>query len=144
MAVIKKAVKKAPAKKPAAKKVVAKKPSVKAAATRDLKKLETKIGKVPKFFKELTTNEPDMFKMVMRFEQHIWDDGAISKKTKKLIAIAIAAALRDQHAVRAQLAGAANLGVTKAEIEEALRVTFLLSGMPAYVYGKAQLDDIMK
>jgi len=144
MAVIKKAVKKAPAKKPALKKVVAKKPAVKAAATRDLKKLETKIGKVPKFFKELTTNEPDMFKMVMRFEQHIWDDGAISKKTKKLIAIAIAAALRDQHAVRAQLAGAASLGVTKKEIEEALRVTFLLSGMPAYVYGKAQLDEVMK
>ncbi|MDD1695178.1 MAG: carboxymuconolactone decarboxylase family protein [Methanoregula sp.] len=136
MAVRKPMMKKAPAKKPAAKKAVA--------AGKGLKKLETKIGKVPKFFKELTTNEPDMFKMVMRFEQHIWDDGAISKKTKKLIAIAIAAALRDQHAVRAQLAGAANLGVTKKEIEEALRVTFLLSGMPAYVYGKAQLDEVMK
>jgi len=35
------------------------------------------------------------------------------------------------------------LGVTKAEVEEALRVTFLLSGMPAYVYGKAQLDEVM-
>ncbi len=144
MVVRKKPVRKAPAKKPVAKKVPVKKPAVKAAAGRGLKKLETKIGKVPKFFKELTTNEPDMFKMVMRFEQHIWDDGAISKKTKKLIAIAIAAALRDQHAVRAQLAGAANLGVTKKEIEEALRVTFLLSGMPAYVYGKAQLDEVMK
>ncbi len=85
-----------------------------------------------------------MFNLVMRFEQHIWDDGELTKKTKKLIAIAIAAALRDQHAVRAQLAGAKNLGVTKEEIEEALRVTFLLSGMPAYVYGKAQLDEVMK
>jgi len=131
-------------KKKTVRKVPAKKPAVKAAAGRGLKKLETKIGKVPKFFKELTTNEPEMFKMVMRFEEHIWDDGAISKKTKKLIAIAIAAALRDQHAVRAQLGGAANLGVTKREIEEALRVTFLLSGMPAYVYGKAQLDEVMK
>jgi alkylhydroperoxidase/carboxymuconolactone decarboxylase family protein YurZ len=110
---------------------------------KDLKDLEKKIGKVPKFFKELTVNEPEMFDLVMRFEQHIWDDGSLSKKTKKLIAIAIAAALRDQHAVHAQLAGAKNLGVTKAEIEEALRVTFLLSGMPAYVYGKAQLDEIM-
>jgi 4-carboxymuconolactone decarboxylase len=117
----------------------------KAAATKkSLNDLEKKIGKVPKFFRELTTNEPEMFAMVMKFEQHIWDDGKISKKTKKLIAIAIAAALRDQHAVRAQLMGAANLGVTKAEVEEALRVTFLLSGMPAYVYGKAQLDEVMK
>ena len=131
-------------KKPAVKKAPAKKPVIKAGTGRKLKSLETKIGKVPKFFKELTTKEPEMFSLVMRFEQHIWDDGKLSKKTKKLIAIAIAAALRDQHAVRAQLAGAKNLGVTKAEIEEALRVTFLLSGMPAYVYGKAQLDEVMK
>lgn len=144
MVVKKKTVRNAPVKKPVVKKVAATKPAVKAAAGKGLKKLETKIGKVPKFFKELTTNEPEMFNLVMRFEEHIWDDGAISKKTKKLIAIAIAAALRDQHAVRAQLAGAANLGVTKKEIEEALRVTFLLSGMPAYVYGKAQLDEVMK
>jgi len=130
-------------KKPAMKKVPAKKPVVKK-TDKDLKSLEKKIGKVPKFFKELTTNDPEMFELVMKFENHIWDDGKLTKKTKKLIAIAIAAALRDQHAVRAQLAGAANLGVTKAEVEEALRVTFLLSGMPAYVYGKAQLDEVMK
>jgi len=106
----------------AAKKMVAKKTPAKKAAARkgtekDLQDLEKKIGKVPKFFRELTTKEPEMFSLVMRFEQHIWDDGKLTRKTKKLIAIAIAAALRDQHAVRAQLAGAKNLGVTKAEIE---------------------------
>lgn len=131
-------------KKPVSKKAPGKLPAIKAGTDRQLRGLEKKIGKVPKFFKELTTNEPEMFNLVMRFEEHIWDDGKVSKKTKKLIAIAIAAALRDQHAVRAQLAGAKNLGVTKGEIEEALRVTFLLSGMPAYVYGKAQLDEVMK
>jgi alkylhydroperoxidase/carboxymuconolactone decarboxylase family protein YurZ len=131
----------------AMKKTIAKKAPVKTTTVKGSEKklqdLEKKIGKVPKFFRELTTNEPEMFNLVMRFEQHIWDDGKLSKKTKKLIAIAIAAALRDQHAVRAQLAGAKNLGVTKTEVEEALRVTFLLSGMPAYVYGKAQLDEVM-
>jgi 4-carboxymuconolactone decarboxylase len=128
----------------AVKKGPAKKSLVRKGTEKRLASLEKKIGKVPKFFRELTTKEPAMFDMVMRFEQHIWDDGKLTKKTKKLIAIAIAAALRDQHAVRAQLAGAANLGVTKAEVEEALRVTFLLSGMPAYVYGRAQLDEVMK
>ena len=93
---------------------------------------------------ELTVNDPEMYNLVIKMEDHIWDDGKLTRKTKKLIAIAIAAALRDQHAVHAQLIGAANLGVTKAEVEEALRVTFLLSGMPAYVYGKAQLDEVMK
>lgn len=121
-----------------------KKTAAKPGKEKDLKSLEKKIGKVPKFFRDLTTKEPEMFDLVMKFEQHIWDDGAITKQTKKLIAIAIAASLRDQHAVRAQLAGAAKLGLTKDEIEEALRIAFLLAGMPAYVYGRAQLDDVMK
>jgi 4-carboxymuconolactone decarboxylase len=111
---------------------------------KDIKELEKKIGKVPKFFRELTDNDPDMFNMVMKLEGHIWDDGVLTRKTKKLIAIAIAASLRDQHAVHAQLIGAESLGVTKKEVEEALRVAFLLAGMPAYVYGKAQLDEVMK
>ena len=132
-------VKKAVAKKAVPKTAVQKKDTAK-----ELKGLEKKIGKVPRFFKELTVKDPEMYDLVMRFEEHIWDDGKLSKKTKKLIAIAIAAALRDQHAVHAQLAGAKNLGVTKAEIEEGLRVAFLLAGMPAYVYGKAQLDEVMK
>jgi alkylhydroperoxidase/carboxymuconolactone decarboxylase family protein YurZ len=111
---------------------------------KDMDELKKKIGKVPKFFRELTDKDPEMFDMVMKLEGHIWDDGALTRKTKKLIAIAIAASLRDQHAVHAQLIGAESLGVTKKEVEEALRVAFLLAGMPAYVYGKAQLDEIMK
>ena len=137
------AVKEAVAKKTVVPPAPAKKPVAMKGSEKKLKTLEKKIGKVPKFFKELTTKEPEMFNLVMKFEQHIWDDGKISGKTKKLIAIAIAAAMRDQHAVRAQLAGAKSIGVTKGEVEEALRVTFLLSGMPAYVYGKAQLDEVM-
>ncbi len=112
--------------------------------TKNMDELENKIGKVPKFFRELTDKDPEMFDMVMKLEGHIWDDGALTRKTKKLIAIAIAASLRDQHAVHAQLIGAESLGVTKKEVEEALRVAFLLAGMPAYVYGKAQLDEVMK
>ena len=112
-------------------------------SSKGMKELEKKIGKVPVFFKELMKTQPDMHEAVLAFDQHIWDDGALSRKTKKIIAISIAAALRDQHAVRAQLAGAKRLGVSMDEIEEALRVTFLLSGMPAYVYGRAAMEEIM-
>jgi len=113
------------------------------ANTKGMKELERKIGKVPVFFQELMKTQPDMHGAILAFDQHIWDDGALSRKTKKILAISIAAALRDQHAVRAQLAGAKRLGVTPEEIEEGLRVTFLLSGMPAYVYGRAAMEEIM-
>jgi 4-carboxymuconolactone decarboxylase len=43
--------------------------------------------------------------------------------------------------VRAQMAGAPNLGITLEEMDEALRVTFLLAGMPAYVYGKTAAEE---
>jgi 4-carboxymuconolactone decarboxylase len=112
-------------------------------SSKGMKELEKKIGKVPVFFKELMKTQPDMHEAILAFDQHIWDDGALSRKTKKIIAISIAAALRDQHAVKAQLAGAKRLGVTMEEIEEGLRVTFLLSGMPAYVYGRAAMEEIM-
>jgi alkylhydroperoxidase/carboxymuconolactone decarboxylase family protein YurZ len=111
--------------------------------SKGMEELERKIGKVPVFFKELMKTQPDMHEAILAFDQHIWDDGALSRKTKKILAISIAAALRDQHAVMAQLAGAKMLGVTPGEIEEALRVTFLLSGMPAYVYGRAAMEKIM-
>lgn len=109
-----------------------------------LSELEEKIGKVPKIFKDLKDSNPELFASVMGLDQMVWADGAISRQQKKLIAIAVAAAMRDQHAVRAQLAGAAHLGVTLDQIEEALRVTFLLAGMPAYVYGRAAADEICK
>ncbi len=112
-------------------------------SSKGMRELEKKIGKVPVFFKELMKTQPDMYGAILAFDQHIWDDGALSRKTKKILAISIAAALRDQHAVKAQLAGAKRLGVRRDEIEEALRVTFLLSGMPAYVYGRAAMEEIM-
>ena len=110
---------------------------------KDMDELENKIGKVPRIFKELKKTDPDIFNLVMKLDQMVWDDGALNRKTKKLIAIAIAAALRDQHAIKAQMQGAHALGVTKEEVEEALRVAFLLAGMPAYVNGKIIEEELM-
>ena len=52
--------------------------------------LEKKIGKVPRIFKKLAETDPDMHEMILKLDQYIWDEGALSRKTKKLIAIAIA------------------------------------------------------
>ncbi len=111
---------------------------------KQLKELENKIGKVPKIFEDLQKIDPELYKSVMALDQMVWADGALSKKTKKLIAVAIAASLRDRHAVRAQMAGAKHLGVTMAEMDEAMRVAFLLAGMPAYVYGKSAAEEFLK
>ena len=102
------------------------------------------IGKVPEIFKELEKTDPEMHEKILAFDNMVWSDGALTRQQKKIIAIAIAASLRDEHAVHAQLAGAKQLGIKKEEIEEGLRVAFLLAGMPAYVYGKSQLEEVYK
>jgi len=102
------------------------------------------IGKVPVIFKELQKTDPAMHEKIMAIDNMVWSDGALTRQQKKIIAIAIAASLRDEHAVSAQIAGAKNLGIKKDEIEEGLRVAFLLAGMPAYVYGKSKLEETYK
>ena len=67
----------------------------------EMKDLERMIGTVPKFFRELTINDPKMYEMVMKLESYIWDDGALTRQTKKLIAIAIAAGCAPQPRRRA-------------------------------------------
>jgi len=109
-----------------------------------LKELEEEIGKVPLIVQKWAKEDPALKDWVTEMDKHIWKDGKLSRQTKKIIAVCVAAALRDRHAVRAQAAGASNLGVDYDEMEEALRVTFLLAGMPAYTYGRTAIDDFMK
>ncbi|HJK62495.1 MAG TPA: carboxymuconolactone decarboxylase family protein [Methanocorpusculum sp.] len=112
--------------------------------TGDMKELEKNIGHVPVFFRDLAESDPGMHEAVLKLDNYIWADGALSRKQKKLMAIAIAAAMRDDHALHAQMQGAKKLGVTIEEVDEALRVAFMLAGMPSYVYGKTEAAEIFK
>ena len=105
-------------------------------------KLEKNIGHVPKVFKALAASNPQMHDAILELDNFVWADGALSRKEKKLIAVSIAAALRDTHALRAQLAGAKALGITLDEADEALRVAFMLSGMPAYAQGRSAAEEV--
>lgn len=105
-------------------------------------KLEKNIGHVPKVFKALAASNPQMHDAILELDNFVWADGALSRKEKKLIAVSIAAALRDTHALRAQLAGAKALEITFDEVDEALRVAFMLSGMPAYAQGRSAAEEV--
>ena len=63
--------------------MVVKKPVTKSKTVKELKGLEKKIGKVPEFFKELTVNDPAMYNLVIKMEDHIWDDGKTHKEDKE-------------------------------------------------------------
>ena len=91
----------------------------------DMNDLEKKIGKIPVIFRELAEKNPELHDKILALDNLIWDDGALSRQTKKVIAISIAAALRDEHAVQAQIAGAKKLGVKNKRLKAGWDETYL-------------------
>jgi alkylhydroperoxidase/carboxymuconolactone decarboxylase family protein YurZ len=66
-------------------------------------------------------------------------------KTLKLIAIAITAAASDDRAAKKQMvSGMKELGITKEEIVDVLRVVLLTSGMPPFTKAMKILGELEK
>jgi AhpD family alkylhydroperoxidase len=62
-------------------------------------------------------------------------DGALGRKEKELIALAIAVVKRCDGCIASHARSAARLGATRHEVAEALGVALLMDGGPATVYG---------
>lgn len=61
-------------------------------------------------------------------------DGALDKKTKELIALAIGVSTRCDGCIGFHTEALVKLGVTKAEIEEALGMAIYMGGGPSLMY----------
>ncbi len=66
-------------------------------------------------------------------------DGALDKKTKELLAMVMAITLHCDGCIASHARGAVRAGVTRAELAEAIGVTFLMNGGPGTVYGPRAL-----
>jgi len=62
-------------------------------------------------------------------------EGALSKKTKELIALAIGISSHCDGCIASHARGAAIAGATEQEVAEVIGVTILMNGGPATVYG---------
>jgi AhpD family alkylhydroperoxidase len=61
-------------------------------------------------------------------------DGALSEKTKELIALALGVAAHCDGCLGFHVKALARLGATRAEVEEALGVAIYMGGGPALMY----------
>ena len=69
-------------------------------------------------------------------------DGALSRKTKELIAVAIAVAGHCDGCIAYHVYGALKAGATRQELTETIGVAILMAGGPATVYGCEALAAI--
>jgi alkylhydroperoxidase/carboxymuconolactone decarboxylase family protein YurZ len=82
-------------------------------------------------FTVLKEHDPELYELAKRVRGHVMADGALSAKTKTLMAM-LCDAVRDRHAAVPHLADAARAqGATDAEIAETLAVAYWIGGVHA-------------
>jgi len=71
-------------------------------------------------------------------------EGALPRKTKELIMVGIACAIRVQRGIRIHTERALSLGATPREVLEAMEVSAIPGGMPGLWFGVETLKEILE
>ena len=85
--------------------------------------------------RDLRRMAPDAWAGFARLHDGAVGDGALSRKVKELMALAIAVTQQCDGCIGAHAKAAAVAGATPEEVAEALSVALLMDGGPATVYG---------
>jgi len=98
-------------------------------------------GFVPSTLEAIKEFHPDLAVMIREMDRVMVTDGALDKKTKRLIALACVAVRMCRDCIYPQAKVAKNFGATKEEIIEAINVAVLTGGVPCWSVAK---DGIAK
>lgn len=85
--------------------------------------------------RELRHAIPDVYKGFGEFHQAAFAEGALDKKTKELVALAIGVIQRCDGCIASHAEGAAREGASRQEAADAIGVAMLMNGGPATIYG---------
>lgn len=75
------------------------------------------------------------------FKSEIFESGALSRKTKELLAVAVSCQHRCRHCTRAHIEAALEAGASKAEVAETLSVLWVIGGGTNVVWNKEGFDE---
>ncbi|MFL5282574.1 MAG: carboxymuconolactone decarboxylase family protein [Rhodopila sp.] len=89
---------------------------------------------VSKNLATLRAEIPEVMKGFSELAAAATKDGALDKKTKELIALALGVAARCDACIGFHTASLVKLGATKAEVEEALGMAVYMGGGPSLMY----------
>lgn len=90
-------------------------------------------------FGTLQKAAPDIIGAFGKLHSAAMKDGALDKKTKELIAMAIGINARCEGCIISHVRAAVKAGVTREEFVEAIGVAILMGGGPGSVYGAKAL-----
>ncbi|HJQ06667.1 MAG TPA: carboxymuconolactone decarboxylase family protein [Nocardioides sp.] len=94
--------------------------------------------------RNLRQHIPEVYAGYAEISKAAMSDGALERKTKQLIALAIGVVEHCDGCIAAHAQGAARAGATKQEVAEAIGVTFMMHGGPATVWGARAFDAFVE
>ena len=89
----------------------------------------------PPYIAAMIKNDPKLEKHLGVTREFVMSDGALSAKVKTLMTLVCDALLNHERGVGNIANRARSMGATEEEIAEAVRVAFLMGGLPALVAG---------
>ncbi len=89
---------------------------------------------------KLRSLKPDLYKAFHDFSQAVFKDGALSSKTKHLIAIGVAHVTQCPWCISAHTRLAKSMGSTDEEIAEAIFVAMEMRAGAAYTHGSIAIE----
>ena len=97
-------------------------------------------ARVSKSMSKLRADIPDTMKGFSAMAQAATRDGALDKKTKELIALALGVAAHCDACIGFHVQALIRLGASLAEVEEALGMAIYMGGGPSLMYAADALD----
>lgn len=96
----------------------------------------------PDTLKAIQKLDPELIETIHVMDRVMVTDGALDKKTKRLIALACVAVRMCDDCVYAQAKVAKNYGATKEEILETINVALLTGGVPSWSAAKGGISKL--
>ena len=99
-------------------------------------------GYAPDTLKAIRELDPEFIETIHTMDRVMVNDGALDKKTKRLMALACVTVRMCEDCVYAQAKVAKNYGASKREILEAINVAVLTGGMPCWSTAKKGISKL--
>jgi 4-carboxymuconolactone decarboxylase len=101
-------------------------------------------GYVPPTLHHIKDHHPTLAIIIKDMDQVINTDGALDKKTKRLIALACVAVRMCEGCIYPQAKVAKNCGATREELMEALNIAVLTGGVPAWSTAREGITELFE
>jgi AhpD family alkylhydroperoxidase len=96
----------------------------------------------PHTLHHIREHNPELAVVIKELDRVLVEDGALDRKTKRLIALACVATRMCEGCIYPQARVAVNYGATKEEIVEAMHVAVVCGGVPTWSVARSGLSEL--